>query len=152
MGALVFAKWLLAAVVAVTIYWPLNIPFIALAYRVRHGQGELPLEPAALWGRATFATLGLALLSVVLLGLNYLLVAKAFMPIGAVHLVLLMAYVPAGVGFLFWIFTLDDFFEALSLMLLYIMLPGLLLLFIDRVLRFWQPIQWAATVLSPTLP
>jgi hypothetical protein len=150
LGFFPLIKWSLAVIVAVTIWWPLNVPLAALAYRVRHGHGELPLETDALWWRSAGASLGLALMSALMLGLNFFLVARAFLPSGPVQLVLFMAYLAAAPAFLFWIFALEDFLEALSLFLIYVLVPGLVLLIVDRLLHFWLPLQAAAAWLQTT--
>jgi hypothetical protein len=142
-----FFRIVLAVIVTVTLLWPLNIPLVALAYKVRQGQTPIPLETGAFWWRCTFATLGLAGLSLVLLGLDWLLASAAELPAGPVHLVLFMAYLPVAVWYLFVLFALDDLLQALSLFLLYVFLLGLPLVFIDRVLGFWEPLEPARSVL-----
>ena len=94
--------------------------------------------------------LGLALFSLAMVGLNAYLVDTMAFPPGPVHLVLLLAYVPAGVLFLFWILAYEDYSEALSVLLLYLFLPGFPLLLIDLYLRFWQPVSRAMSWLQQT--
>ncbi|HEV3261972.1 MAG TPA: hypothetical protein VG013_34295 [Gemmataceae bacterium] len=134
----VLVSWTLVMVAAVTVIWPLNIPLVALAYKVRHGGAPIPLETANFWARSTFASLGLCVLSLVLVGLVYALVRGAGMPPEIMDLMLLMAYVPAAVWFLFWMFALEDMLEGLSLFLLYILLPALPIFLIGRFTGLWQ--------------
>src|SRR5207249_2606 len=85
-GIFELSSWALAVVFLVTVIWPLNVPLLALAYKVRHGGGPLPLEPGSFWLRTTFAALGLFLMTWVLVGLNFLLVDTMALPDGPVHL------------------------------------------------------------------
>jgi hypothetical protein len=142
-----FFRLMLAVILTVTLAWPLNIPLVALAYKVRQGQAPNPLEPRAFWLRCTFASLGLLGLSLVLLGADVLLAKVVELPAGPVHLILFMAYLPVAVWYLFVLFALEDLLQALSLFLLYVFLVGMPLLFIDQVLDFWQPLEPARNVL-----
>jgi hypothetical protein len=140
MPLFIFISWCLTTIGVVTLIWPLNIPLLALAYKVRLGYRAVPLSRAAFWWRSTFGSLGLAGMTVVLLGLLYTLVAGAEFTPQQVQLVLLMAYLPAAVWYLFWIFAMEDMFESLSVFLLYILLSGLPLLLIGRWLGWWESV------------
>jgi hypothetical protein len=140
-----FVSWCLTIIAVVTVIWPLNIPLAALAYKVRLGYRPLTMERRAFWWRCTFATLSLAGMTLVLLGpysLLYALVEGAEFKPNQVQLVLLMAYVPAAVWVMFIMFAYEDMLEALSLFLLYILLPGLPLLLFGNLTGFWD---WLAT-------
>ncbi len=138
MGIYTFFSWSLVTILAVTLLWPWNIPLVALAYKIRHGYQAIPFEPRAFWLRSTFAALGLGGLSLVLLGLAYGLIDGVELPAGPVQLVLFMAYVPAGVWFLFWIFALEDMLQSLGVFVVYILLPGLPILLLGRIIGVWQ--------------
>jgi hypothetical protein len=122
-----FAAWLLVTVVIVTILWPLNIPLLALAIKVRRGQQPLGYEPAELWWRCTFGALGLAVLALIVFGLSYGLIEEMELKgaQGPVHLVLLLVFIAAGIPYLFWMLGLDDMVEAAGIFMLYVFLPGL---------------------------
>lgn len=137
-------SWSLVTIAVVTLIWPVNILLMALACKVRQGTQPIPLEGGELAWRCTFATLGLAGFTLVLLGLVYFLVEVAEMPPGPVQLAVLMLYVPAGVGFLFWILALEDLLQALSVFLLYMLLPGLPLLLIGHLTHSWDSLRQAA--------
>ena len=77
-------------------------------------------------------------MTVVLMGLLYALVEGADFTPPQVQLVLLMAYLPAAVWYLFWMFAMEDMFESLSVFLLYILLSGLPLLLIGRWFGWWD--------------
>ena len=138
MGLFLFVSWCLGVIAVVTLAWPLNIPLVALAYKVRLGYRPIPLERSAFWWRSTFASLGLAGITLVLLGLVYALVAGAELRPDQVELVLLLAYLPAAVWFLFWIYAMEDMLEALGVFLLYVFLPGLPLLLIGWLAGTWS--------------
>jgi hypothetical protein len=130
--------WALALIVLVTLFWPLTIPLAALAYKVRLGSQPIPLETSSFWLRSTFASLGLAVLSGVALGLEVLLKGWFELPPVLVHLTLLALYVPVAVWFLFWMYALEDLLEALSLFGIYVLLPGLPLVIIGWLTGLWK--------------
>ena len=73
------------------------------------------------------------------------------MPRGPVQITLLLIYLPAAIGYLFWIFGMDDVMNAVSVFALYILLPGLPILLIGRLAHLWEKIQQGAPwLLSPT--
>jgi hypothetical protein len=145
-----FVSWCLVTTSAVTLIWPVNILFAALAYKVRHGSTPVAMLAREFWGRSTFAALGLAFLTVVILGLDYLLVASVKAPIGPVQLTLLMVYMAAAAGYLFWMFALDDILQAFSIFFLYILLPGFPLLLIGRFAHLWTRLMEKAPWLLPS--
>jgi hypothetical protein len=140
---LTFFSWVLVTIVGVTVLWPLNIPLAALAYKVRQGNQPVPLEPGPFWYRSTFAALGLAVLSLVFIGLASLLTRGAGLPRDAVYLVLLLAYLPLGTWYVFWMFALEDMFQGLSVFCLYILIPGLPLALIVWLTGLWKTIAKA---------
>jgi hypothetical protein len=147
-AGLVVVSWAVAVVAAVTLLWPLNVPLAALAYKVRNGPGPLGLEEG-FWWRSTFAALGLAGMTLVLLGLAYLLVGAAKMPPGVIHLVLLLSYIAAAGWYLFWIFALEDIGQGLSVFLIYVLLAGLPLLVLGRWFGWWARLAAAWPWLLP---
>jgi hypothetical protein len=128
----------LVLIAATTALWPLTIPLAALAYKVRLGNKPVPFEPGPFWIRSAFAALGLALMTGVMIGLWFLLVRLLELPRGGVELVLVLAYIPAAVWYLFWMFALDDMVEALGIFLAYVLLPGLPLGLIAWVTGLWK--------------
>jgi hypothetical protein len=146
-----FIRLVLAVIATVTIAWPVNIPVVALAYKVRLGQAPIPLETRPFWWRSTFAALGLAGMSLVMLGIDYVLIKKGDFPPGPVHLLLLLVYVPIAVWYLFVLYALEDLLQALGVFVLYVFLPGLPLLLINEAFEFWQPLSLALDCL-PEVP
>jgi hypothetical protein len=146
-----FAAWMLLTTVLVTIVWPLNIPLLALAIKVRRGQQPIGYEtPAELWWRCTFGSLGLAVLALIAVGLSYgLIVELDLQPArGPVHLVLLLLLFTGGVPYLFWMLGLEDVIEAAGIYFLYVFLPGLPLFFLGWLLslgdRVGPLVPWLA--------
>jgi hypothetical protein len=123
-----FAAWMLLTVVVVTIVWPLNVPLLALAIKVRRGQQPIGYETQTeLWWRCAFGSLGLMVLALIAVGLSYGLLTELELTgiRGPVHLVLLLLLFAAGIPYLFWILGLEDMVEAAGIYVLYVFLPGL---------------------------
>jgi hypothetical protein len=121
--------WIGVVLVAVTVIWPLNVPLLALACKVRQGTQPVGYEPREFWLRCTFGALGLAVMTLLLVGLTYGLIVEAELDQksganGVVHVVLLLIYVVAAMAYLFWMLALEDMLQALSVFLLYVFLPG----------------------------
>lgn len=128
MDILAFLAWAFVLVHAVALAWPVNIGFMALAFKVQNGPAPLPMESNEFLWRSAFAALGQAALSLVTVGIAYFLVGKAELPGGPVHLVLLLVYVPIAVAYLFWMYALDDVLQALGVYACFVLLPGILVL------------------------
>jgi hypothetical protein len=120
--------------------WLANIPLVVLAFKIHHGYKPVPMSWGEYLGRSALAALGLVCLIVAVVGLNSFLVSVAELPQN-VLLLLLLAYVPASLGVLFWAFALDDLLETLDLFLVYHFLPGLVLYALAWFLRGqgWLP-------------
>jgi hypothetical protein len=121
-----FFRWVLVITVTTTLFWPLTVPLAALAYKVRLGPAPVPMATSAFWTRSAFAALGMAVLALLLAGLDALLALGGFPP-GVVHFALLLLYVPLAAWFLTVLFALEDPLEGLSVLVIWIFLPGLLL-------------------------
>jgi hypothetical protein len=150
-----FVAWVLVTIVAVTAIWPLNIPLLALAVKVRLGTQKLDYEVSEFWWRSTFGALGLLVLTLILLGLCYgLIVEMEFgqqaQAKGIIQLVLLAIYVPVAVLYLFWMLALEDMLQAVSVFLLYVGLPGLPLLLVGWLFGLWTWLAANAPWLTPS--
>jgi hypothetical protein len=146
-----FTSWCLVLVTAVSLLWPLNALFLALAYRVRQGTTPVGMETYEFWWRCIVAALGLGVLALCLLGLDYMLVHTRELPQGPVQVILVLLYLPASIGFLFWILALEDMLQATSVFFLYILLPGLPLLLIGRLAGVWESVKHSAPWLLHTI-
>lgn len=138
MDLFAFIGWVVAVVCLVTLAWPLNVPLMALAYKVRRGTQPLDVEGAELWTRSALASGGPAGMSLALLLLAYLLVQGAGLPQGPTVLVLLMAYLPAAVAYVTWCWGYDELVDGLSVFLIYVLLPGLPLLLVGWLTGLWR--------------
>jgi hypothetical protein len=147
-GLFTFANWVLVTVFAVTILWPINIPLLVLAFRVRLGTAKLPYdEPRELWWRAGLGATGLFVLTLVFVVLAYTINEGAELTgdtRGAVHLTLLLLYIPAAAGWLFWCFAFEDPGPALAVFLLYVALPAPVLLLIGWLFGVWKGLAASA--------
>jgi hypothetical protein len=134
-----FFSWCLLFVAAATLLWPLNVPLLAAAFKIRQGQNPLGMPGREFWMRSIGAGLGLAALSLVLVGLTFLLVYGAEFPSRIIHLVLFVLYGLAAVCFLFWVYALEDLLQALSVFLIFVLLAALPLFLVGRLLgaRAW---------------
>ena len=133
-----FVSWCLVVMSAVMLIFPINILLVALAYKVKLAGKEIDMDAGEFWWRCSFAALGLAGLSLVFVGIDYALIASAEMPAGPVQLVLFLVYVPAAIGYLYWIMGMDDLMNATSVFMIYIVLPGLAILVFGRIAHLWQ--------------
>lgn len=133
-----FVRGALAWTVTVAALWPVNIPLAYLAYKIRQGQKPGDLARNALWWRSVFATLLVAFVTVVFLLLDYLLAEVAGFPAGPIHLVVLTAYIPAAAGIFFVFFALEDFFQGLSMFVIYVYLPVLVLYLLNAMMGLWN--------------
>src|SRR6516165_8091977 len=124
-------SYLSICVIIVTALWPLNLPVMALAYKIRHGHPPIPMEPKELWWRSALGSLGMAVLGILMAGLNYLGIGMLHIPELPVQVASLVAFLAAGTWFLFWSFAYDDALEGLSLLLIYVFLPTFLLLIVN---------------------
>ncbi len=155
MDLFAFVSWLLVLVAAVTLLWPLNAPLLWVACKLRVAGGKLDYEPGDFWWRCALGTLGLAGMSLVMLGLDYaVIVGGEFDQAqvrGIVHLVLLLIYLAAAVAFLFWMLALEDFGQALAVLLLYLTPPGLVIFLAGWLFGLWRLLaQNAPWLLSPS--
>lgn len=133
-----FLRGLLAWTASVAVLWPLNVPLMALAYRVQRGDKAVDMEPQEFWTRSTFAALSLFVLTVAVVGVDYLLAELMGFPPGPVHFIMLMVYAPAAVWLLFVMFAMDDLLGGLSVFVLYVFLPVAVLFVLNQVFGLWE--------------
>jgi hypothetical protein len=139
-----FVGWVVTVVALVTLAWPLNVPVMALAYRVRRGSEPVDFEPVEFWLRSLLAALGPAGMSLVLVVLAWALVVGAELPGGPTLLILFVAYLPAAVAYVTWTFGLDEMLDGLGVFLLYVLLPVLPLLLVGWLTGLWRALASSA--------
>jgi hypothetical protein len=124
--------------------WPVNALILALAVRVSKGRKKLDIPGGELGWRCFLGSLGLAVFALLFVGADYLLAESAEMPAGIVELLLLFTYMLAAIGFLYWALALEDLGQALTILFLYVLLPGVPLLIAGRFLGLWPALRQAA--------
>jgi hypothetical protein len=145
-----FFRQVLILLIIISLYWPLNVPLAALAYKVRNGAKPIPLPAVSFWVRSAFAALGMALLSLSLMGFDQTLTSMGLPP-GPVHLLMFFFFVPLAAWWMSRIFALEDLWEGLSTVLLFVFLPGfflvvLYLLFGLKAPHFIDVRSWIAEI------
>jgi hypothetical protein len=142
----------LAWMVSVAACFPLNVPMAALSFRIWRETKKSDIEGAELWQRAVLVSGALALTCVGFVALDYLLADLAELPAGPIHLVVFVGFVALACWEVLYLFSLNDFFEGLSLVVVYLFLPMIalfllngLLGLISESLQFWSngPVGWA---------
>ena len=137
----------LAWTVTVAALWPLNVPMAALSFRIWRETKESDIEGTELWFRAFLASTSLAILTILFVAIDWAIADVAEFPAGPVHLAVLLGLLAAASGIVVYIFSLEDFFQGVSLVIIYLYLPVIalwllnaLLGLINSSLRFWDPI------------
>jgi hypothetical protein len=139
--------WAALAWTATVAVLPTGIPMAALAFRVWRETRETDIEGSELWIRAFLAWGALAVLMVLFVAVDWLLADQAELPPGPIHLVAFIGYLALVAWVLVYLFSLDDYFEGLSLAAIYLFLPLIVLFllngmlgFLNESLRFWDPL------------
>lgn len=140
-------RWILIIACSVSLFFPVNVPLAALAYKVQRGAKPLDLDTQAFWVRSAMAALGLTVLSWLVLFLDQYLVGLDF-PADMVHLVLFLVLLPAGIWYFIWIFGVDEAMDGVNIFLIYLALPSLVLAFFVLI-NFTWPTALAESFLPP---
>jgi hypothetical protein len=128
----------LAWVATFAILWPINVPLLALAYKIQNGAKPLPIDKVELWYRSLVGAAILALMTVGFIFLDYLIIDWLGFPAGPIHLVIFMAYVPAGAYGMLISFAYADLLDGLGVFIIYIGLPLLVLFLINALMGIWE--------------
>jgi hypothetical protein len=140
-----FLRYVVAWTATIAVLWPLNVPLAGLAFKIRNGARPIDMESFELWTRSTFASLGLAVLAIVMVGLDWYLAFEMDFPPGPVHAMVFMAFLPAAAWYFFVMFALEDLGQGLSVVMLYLYLPVFVLLPLHGMFGLW------GFLLNPTL-
>jgi hypothetical protein len=137
----------LAWMATVAIIWPVNAPMAALAYRIWRETKETDIEGGELWTRAFLASGVIALLMIGFVLLDWLLADVAEIASGPIHLAVVIGFLALAALFVQYFFSLNDYFEGLSMLVVYLFLPVLALFLLNSLLgllnpslRFWDPL------------
>ena len=128
----------LAWIATVAVLWPINVPLLALAYKIQNGAKPLPIGQDELWYRSLVGAGLLAMVTVGFVFLDYVFLDLTDFPPGPIHLVIFMAYVPAGAYVMLEAFALSELLEGLGIFVIYIGLPVLVLFVINAALGIWE--------------
>jgi hypothetical protein len=125
----------LAWTVALAGLGPLTAPLALYAYKIWHGRRPIDDEMQdELWRRAGWGTFWIGLTAWAFLLLDYVLATWAELPAGLVHVVIFLSLVSMLAWVLMLYFAMEDFFQGLSLLLIYVYLPVLLLWLPNRLI------------------
>jgi hypothetical protein len=111
---------ILGAFFCLTLAWPLNVPLMALAYKVRIGKDPIPMDAGPFWLASMFAALALSLLSLLPVLAGYWLPGLEFL----VLLIYFFFYFPLAAYLICWIYGLDELLEGVSTLTIYLLFPG----------------------------
>jgi hypothetical protein len=128
----------LAWIVTIAVVWPLNVPLIALAYKIQNGAKPIEIEREELWYRSAFGAGMLALMTVGFVLLDYFIIDLTDLPAGPIHLVIFVGYIPAAAYVLTISFAYGDLVEGLGVFVIYLGLPVIVLFIINAVLGIWN--------------
>jgi hypothetical protein len=130
----------LAWTMTVAVLWPANVPLAALAFRIWQGQKPVDMDRGEMWMRSALGALVVAVVGVVFVALDYALWAWAELPAGPVHLVVFVGFLAAAVYVMMQFFEIEDFFQAFSLILIYLYIPVFALWLLNWPIGFWNPL------------
>jgi hypothetical protein len=137
----------LAWTATIAVLFPLNAPMAALAFRIWRETKETDIEGGELWTRAFLASGALALIMVGFVLLDWVLADVAEIASGPIHLAVFIGFVALAALVVQYMFSLDDYFQGLSMVIVYLFLPlfalfvlNALLGWLNPSLRFWDPV------------
>jgi len=128
----------LAWIATVAVLWPANVPLLALAYKIQNGAAPLSIARDELWYRSLVGAGLLALVTVGFFFLDYFFIDWTDFPPGPIHLVIFMAYIPAGAYVMLISFAFAELLEGLGVLIIYLGLPLLALFLVNAVLGIWE--------------
>lgn len=129
-----FVRGTLAWSATIACLWPLNIPWLAFAFKIQQGAKPIDMESDEYWTRSSVASLVLGVVSAAFIFVDYMLADWADLPPGIIHLIVYIGYVPTAVWILTLFFAQDDLMNGLSLFVIYIYLPILVVLLLNGLL------------------
>jgi hypothetical protein len=150
-----FVRGFLAWTATVACLFPLNVPVLYFAYRIREGRvvdEETRMENDELWKRSALGAIVLAIAMAAVVFADVVLARWGELPAGLTHFVLLLAFLAAGAYLMMLFFAYDDYFHGLGLLTLYLGLPILVLWIVTAVLG-WNPVlEFAESFLQEIPP
>ena len=105
------------------------------------------VEGSELWIRSFLSSFLLALLCLAFVVVDYCLADLAELPPGPIHLVVFIGFIALSASVLVYTFSLEDYFQGLSMSVIYLAIPVIALYllngmlgFFSNSLRFWDPV------------
>jgi len=139
-----FVRTSLAWIASIALLYPVNVPLLFAAHRIREGRvaedDENRMENDEVWTRSFLGALVVALLLLAFLFGDLVLADWLGLPAGIIHMVVLITYLAAASFLLMQFFAYDDYFYGLSLLSLYLFLPIFVLLAVNSLVGFWNPV------------
>jgi hypothetical protein len=135
-----FLRDTLAWTATIACLWPLNAPWLALAFKIQNGAKPIDMENDEYWTRSVVTSLVIGLITAGFILIDWVLAGWAELPAGPVHLIVYVGYVPLCVWVLTLFFAMDDLLNGLSLFIIYLYMPTLELLVLNWLLGFWTPL------------
>ena len=135
-----FVRGSLAWTASIACAFPVTVPILFFAHRIREGSAlddDKRMDSDELWKRAALGGLVLSIATWIFLFADLVLAKWADMPAGIIHVVILLAFVPAGAYLLTMFFAYDDFFHGLGLLTIFFALPIVILWPANAVLGAW---------------
>ena len=128
---------MLAWSLTAAVIWPVMFPWANLAYKIWHGSKPIDEELGEeLWWRSAYASLAMTLAAAVFLLLDFATIDWLDLPAGPVHIVVTVTYLALAAVIMHYCFSMEDFFQGLSLAVIYLCIP-MALLYV-----FWLLIGW----------
>jgi hypothetical protein len=131
----------------VAMLFPVNVPLAALAFRVWRETKETDVEGSELWIRSSLASLGVGVVCAAFLALDFVLAELAEFPAGPIHIVAFVGFFALACWVMAYMFSFEDYFQGVSLTILYLFLPLIALFLLNGMLglfnpslRFWDPL------------
>jgi hypothetical protein len=132
-----FIRNVLAWSLTAAVIWPVMFPWAKLAYKIWHGSKPIDEElNEELWWRSAYASLAMTLAAAVFLLLDFATIDWLDLPAGPVHIGFIVTYLALAAVIMHYCFSMEDFFQGLSLAVIYLCIPTALLYV------FWLLIGW----------
>ncbi len=140
---------MLSWTITVAVLWPVMFPWTKVAYRIWHGRTPIEEElEEELWTRSFYASTALTGAAIVILLLDYVTVDWLDLPAGPVHCVYYVALLTLAAGMMYYCFFMEDFFQGLSLTVIYLYIPVAVLFVVWLIIHRFFPYGLFSYVLS----
>lgn len=137
-----FARGALMWIASVACLFPLTIPLLYLAFRIREGRvpenDETGIDNDELWKRSAIASAVLAAATFAAIFVDVVAAKWADAPAGVVHFVILLLYFAMAAFIVMVVFAYEDFFAALGQLTIFLIMPIIVLFPLNALLGLWN--------------